>query len=92
MPHLATAAYNLDVLLQRRLGQLEKCALNTLPWRLYLFADVWRRASGKPTLKLAVAKPIFPCWWSEILATQTALTNCNVGGSLPAWNYKTFHL
>ena len=30
--HLAIAAYNLCVLLQRRLGQLEKCELNTLRW------------------------------------------------------------
>ena len=33
--HLAIAAYNLCVLLQRRLGQLEKCELNTLRWRLF---------------------------------------------------------
>ena len=30
--YLAIAAYNLCVLLQRRLGQLEKCELNTLRW------------------------------------------------------------
>jgi len=35
MHHLAIAAYNLCVLLQRRLGQLEKCELNTLRWRLF---------------------------------------------------------
>ena len=53
--HLAIAAYNLCVLLQRRLGQLENCQLNTLRWRLFSRAAVWSRAQGKPTLKLAVA-------------------------------------
>ena len=52
--HLAIAAYNLCVLLQRRLGQLEKVELNTLRWRLFARAAVWSRARGKPTLKLAV--------------------------------------
>lgn len=42
--HLAIAAYNLCVLLQRRLGQLEKCELNTLRWRLFARAAVWSRA------------------------------------------------
>ena len=32
--HLAIATYNLCVLLQRRLEQLEKCELNTLRWQL----------------------------------------------------------
>ena len=54
MHHLAIAAYNLCVLLQRKLGQLEKCELNTLRWRLFSRAAVWSRARGKPTLKLAV--------------------------------------
>jgi hypothetical protein len=53
MHHLAIAAYNLCVLLQRRLGQLEKCELNTLRWRLFGRAAVASRARGKPTLKLA---------------------------------------
>lgn len=39
--HLAIAAYNLCVLLQRRLGQLEKCELNTLRWRLFAWAAIW---------------------------------------------------
>jgi hypothetical protein len=39
--HLAIAAYNLCVLLQRRLGQLEKCELNTLRWRLFARAAIW---------------------------------------------------
>ena len=78
---LAIAAYNLCVLLQRRLGQLEKCELNTLRWRLFSRAAVWSRARGKPTLKLAVANPNFRSWWREILAELTALPNCNAVGS-----------
>jgi hypothetical protein len=35
MHHLAIAAYILCVLLQRRLGQLEKWELTTLRWRLF---------------------------------------------------------
>ena len=89
MHHLAIAAYNLCILLQR---QLEKCELNTLRWRLFLRAAVWRRARGKPTLKLAVADPNFRSWWREILTKPTALPNCNAVGSLPALNHKTFHL
>ena len=84
MHHLAIAAYNLCVLLQRRLGQLEKCELNTLRWRLFSRAAVWSRAKGKPTLKLAVAEPNFRSWWREILAKLTALPNCNAVGSLQA--------
>ena len=48
MHHLAIAAYNLCVLLQRRLGQLEKCELNTLRWRLFGRAAVWSRAGANP--------------------------------------------
>lgn len=33
--HLAIAAYNLCVLLQRKLGQLEHCQLQTMRWRLF---------------------------------------------------------
>jgi len=47
MHHLAIAADNLCVLLQRRLGQLEKCELNTLRWRWFGRAAVWRRARGQ---------------------------------------------
>lgn len=54
MYHLAIAAYNLCVLLQRRLGQLEKIELNTLRWRLFPRTAVWSRACGKSALKLAV--------------------------------------
>ena len=84
MHHLAIAAYNLWVLLQRRLGQLEKCELNTLRWRLFSRAAVWSRARGKPTLKLAVADPNFRSWWRDILAKLTAFPNCNAVGSLQA--------
>jgi hypothetical protein len=48
---LAIAAYNLCVLLQRQLGQLEKCELNTLRWRLFGRAAVWSRATGQADLE-----------------------------------------
>jgi len=84
MHHLAIAAYNLCVLLQRRLGQLEKCELNTLRWRLFSRAAVWSRAQGKPTLKLAVRGEENRNWWREILNKLTALPNCHAVGSLLA--------
>ncbi len=84
MHHLAIAAYNLCVLLQRRLGQLEKCELNTLRWRLFGRAAVWSRARGKPTLKLAVRGQLQQSWWREILTKLTALPNCNAVASLQA--------
>ena len=84
MHHLAIAAYNLCVLLQRRLGQLEKCELNTLRWRLFGRAAVWSRARGKPTLKLAVRGAQARVWWQQILAKLVAWPNCNSVGSLQA--------
>jgi hypothetical protein len=84
MHHLAIAAYNLCVLLQRRLGQLEKCELNTLRWRLFGRAAVWSLARGKPTLRLAVRGPEQRSWWREILNKLTALPNCNAVESLQA--------
>jgi len=84
MHHLAIAAYNLCVLLQRRLGQMEKCELNTLRWRLFSRAAVWSRKQGKPTLKLAVQGRENRHWWREILTKLTALPNCNAIGSLLA--------
>jgi hypothetical protein len=84
MHHLAIAAYNLCVLLQRKLGQLEKCELNTLRWRLFGRAAVWSRARGKPTLKLAVRGEQAREWWRQILAKLLALPNCNSVGSLQA--------
>jgi len=84
MHHLAMACYNLCVLLQRRLGQLEKCELLTLRWRLFGRAAVWSRARGKPTLKLAVRGAEARSWWQQILAKLVALPNCNSVGSLQA--------
>jgi DNA-directed RNA polymerase subunit N (RpoN/RPB10) len=84
MHHLAIAAYNLCVLLQRRLGQLEKCELNTLRWRLFSRAAVWSRARGKPTLRLAVRGPEARHWWLEILTKLTAPPNCHAVASLQA--------
>lgn len=84
MHHLAIAAYNLCVLLQRRLGQLEKCELNTLRWRLFGRAAVWSWARGKPTLKLAVREKDHRSWWREMLWKLTALPNCNAVGNFQA--------
>ncbi len=84
MHQLAIAAYNLCVLLQRRLGQLEKCELNTLRWKLFGRAAVWSWAQGKPTLKLAVRQKAHRAWWCEILSKLTALPNCNAVESLQA--------
>jgi len=84
MHHLAIAAYNLCVLLQRRLGQLEKCELNTLRWRLFGRAAVWSRAGGKATLKLAVRGAEARRWWLEILTKLTAPPNCHAVAPLQA--------
>jgi hypothetical protein len=84
MHHLALAAYNLCVLLQRKLGQLEKCELNTLRWRLFARAAVWSKTAGKPTLRLAVRGEEMRTWWRQILEKLTALPNCNSVGSLQA--------
>ncbi len=84
MHQLAIVAYNLCVLLQRRLGQLEKCELNTLRWKLFGRAAVWSWAQGKATLKLAVREEDHRSWWREILAKLTALPNCNAVESLQA--------
>ncbi len=84
MHHLAIVAYNLCVLLQRRLGQLEKCELNTLRWRLFARAAVWTQRGGKSWLKLAVHGDRARHWWLEILAKLNAWPNCNSVGSLQA--------
>ncbi len=81
---LAIVGYNLCVLLQRRLGQLGKCQLNTLRWRLFARAAVWSRAGGKPTLRLAVRGPETRSWWEQILAKLIAPPNCNAVASLQA--------
>lgn len=82
--HLAIAAYNLCVLLQRRLGQLAKCELTTLRWRLFARAAVWSRARGKPTLRLAVRGAQARQWWQQILLKLTAPPNCHAVGNLQA--------
>ena len=82
--HLAIAAYNLCVLLQRRLGQLEKGELNTLRWRLFNRAAVWSRAGGKGTLKLAVRGAEARHWWREIRTKLTAPPNCHAVAALQA--------
>ena len=82
--HLAIAAYNMCVLLQRRLGQLDKCELNTLRWRLFGRAAVWSRARGKPTLRLAVRGMEARHWWCEILTKLIAPLNCHAVGTLQA--------
>ncbi len=71
MHHLAIAAYNLCVLLQRKLGQLEKCELNTLRWRLFSRAAVWSKKAGKPTLKLAVRGKDLKEWWLQNCRRKT---------------------
>lgn len=82
--HLAITAYNLCVLLQRRLGQLERCELGTLRWRLFARAAVWSRARGKPTLKLAVCGREARSWWLQILEKLTAPPNCHAVESFAA--------
>lgn len=82
--HLAIVAHNLCVLLQRRLGQLEHCQLQTLRWRLFSRAAVWSRAQGKPHLKLAVQGEAERHWWRQILAKLSAPPNCNAVASLSA--------
>ena len=82
--HLAIAAYNLCVLLQRRLGQLEKCELNPRRWRLFARAAVWSRARAKPTLRLAVRGTDARHWWREMLTKLTAPPNCHAVGNLQA--------
>src|SRR5262249_33167098 len=84
MHHLAITGYNLCVLLQRQLGQLEKCELQTLRWRLFSRAAVWSRKAGKPTLKLAVRGEEIRAWWLKILEKLNSLPNCNSVGSLQA--------
>jgi len=82
--HLAILAYNLCVLLQRKLGQLELSQLNTLRWRLFSRAAVWSQAQGKPTLKLAVRGEDNRNWFRQILNKLLAFPNCNAVGSLQA--------
>ena len=80
----AILAYHLCVLLQHRLGQLERCTLNTLRWQPFTRAAVWSRAQGKPHLRLAAPKGEARRCWLEILAQLTGPPNCNAVGSLQA--------
>jgi hypothetical protein len=82
--HLAVTAYNLCVLLQRRLGQLAKCELVTLRWRLFTRAAVFSRAQGKATLKLAVQGREARLWWLRLIEKLTGPPNCNAVDSLCA--------
>ena len=82
--HLAITAYNLCVLLQRRLGQLAKCELITLRWRLFTRAAVFSRAQGKATLKLAVHGSKARDWWCHLLEKLSAPPNCHAVESLSA--------
>jgi len=66
------------------LGQLERCELGTLRWRLFTRAAVWSRARGKPTLKLAVRGEEARTWWLQILEKLTAPPNCHAVESLAA--------
>lgn len=82
--HLAITGYNLCVLLQRRLGQLAKCELITLRWRLFTRAAVFSRAQGKATLKLAVRGRNAREWWRHLLEKLNAPPNCHAVESLSA--------
>lgn len=81
---LAITAYNLCVLLQRRLGQLARCELVTLRWRLFTRAAVFSRPQGKATLKLAVRGREAREWWRHLLEKLTAPPNCHAIESLQA--------
>ncbi len=82
--HLAITAYNLCVLLQRRLGQLARCELVTLRWRLFTRAAVFSHAQGRPTVKLAVQGRAARDWWRQLLEKLTAPPNCHAIESFQA--------
>ena len=82
--HLAITGYNLCVLLQRRLGQLAKCELITLRWRLFTRAAVFSRAQGKASLKLAVRGRKAREWWRHLLEKLSAPPNCHAVESFSA--------
>jgi hypothetical protein len=82
--HLAITAYNLCVLLQRRLGQLARCELVTLRWRLFTRAAVFSHAQGHPTIKLAVRGRPARDWWRQLMVKLTAPPNCHAIESLQA--------
>jgi hypothetical protein len=82
--HLAITAYNLCVGLQRRLGQPHRAELATLRRRLFTCAAVFSHASGKPTLKLAVASDKGRAWWRSLLRRIAHPTDCYAVAALGA--------
>jgi hypothetical protein len=82
--HLAITAYNLCVLLQRRLGQPHRVELGTLRRRLFTCAAVFSHAAGKPTLKLAVASQKGRVWWLSLLRRIAAPNTCYAVAALGA--------
>lgn len=82
--HLAITAYNLCVLLQRRLGQPHRAELGTLRRQLFTCAAVFSRAAGKPTLKLAVAGDKARTWWLALLRRLADPAHCDAVAALGA--------
>ncbi len=82
--HLALAAYNLCVGLQRRLGQPQRAELGTLRRQLFDCAAVFSRTAGKPTLKLAVAGDKARAWWLALLRRIADPTHCDAVAVLGA--------
>jgi len=82
--HLAIAAYNLCVGLQRRLGQPHRAELGTLRRRLFACAAVFSHTGGKPTLKLAVAGEKGRAWWRRLLRRIADPTHCDAVAALGA--------
>lgn len=82
--HLAIAAYNLCVRLQRRLGQPHRAELGTIRRQLFTCAAVFSHAAGKPTLKLAVAGDKARTWWLALLRRLAAPADCDAVAGLGA--------
>jgi hypothetical protein len=82
--HLAIAAYNLCVALQRRLGQPGRAELGTLRRQLFTCAAVFSHAAGKPTLKLAVAAEKARLWWLALLRKIAHPDHCDAVAVLGA--------
>ncbi len=82
--HLAICAYNLCVALQRRLVQPQRAELTTLRWRLFSCAAVFSRATGKPTLRLAVATDKRRGWWRVLLRQLASPDDCDAVAAFAA--------
>ena len=82
--HLAITAYNLCVLLQRRLAQPHRAELATLQRRLFTCAAVFSLTAGKPTLNLAVATEPGRHWWLVLLQQLTSQDHCDAVAELGA--------